>query len=656
MSPMETAKAKGWWEVPLQAGAILLAGLWVFSAALRGGWLWDDSLEISQNPWLRSWSGLGKIWFSRGGLDYFPFKSSVQWLLWQAGGEQPYGYHLTSLLLHILSAFLFWRLLGKLGVRLAWLGGLFFVVHPLVVESVAWISELKNTLSLALLLAAANAYLRWREVGTGSPPVQAAAKAFPWRWSALTPTRLPQDGAEPAHWGQCAPPYFLSLFLFLLAMLSKSTVVMFPCVILLYAWWRHGRIGRRDLFASLPFFVVSFALGLTTLWFQHHRAMPGGGSVHLGGFFSRAASAGLAVEFYLSKCLFPVRLLPIYPPATVALRSMLAGLPWVGLAVVLGALWTCRQSWGRPVLFGLGWFLLNLLPVLGFVPMAYQRVSWVADHFAYLPLLGLVGLAVAGLDRWYSSSRGQAGMVWPVACAAVIGLGFAMQSRAYAAVFRDEETLWTYTLRHNPGAWIAQSGLGKIRLEQGRLPEAAADFQRALQLEPDSAEVEANLGSAFFRMGNASEAMAHYDQAIRINPGFAGAYYNLGVALLQTSQPEAAAKDFTIALRFNPDYAAAQNNLGLALARLGRLTEAFQHYDEALRLQPNFPEVQLNLGNAYFTSGRLPEAIAHYEAALRLDPRYAAAHHNLGFAYQHVGRMEEAKAQFAEAARLGAKP
>ena len=617
-------KAQGWGWVPLQACVIALAGWWVFAPALRGGWLWDDDGEVSQNALLRDPTGLGKIWFSRAGMDYFPLKSTVQWILWRLWGDQPGGFHLTSLILHILSALLFWRVLSMLGVRLAWLGGLFFVVHPLTVESVAWISELKNTLSLPFLLGAVIAYLRF------------------------------SDGASDASSARRA--YALSLFLFLLAMLSKSTVVMLPFVLLLFAWWKYGRIGRKDILSSIPFFAVSLALGLTTLWFQHNRAMPGAASVHLGGFLSRIAGAGLAVAFYSLKCVLPFGLSPVYPRWAIDPPALVQFLPWLGLAVVFGLLWMRRRSWGRPVLLGAGFFLLNLVPVLGVIPMAYQRVSWVADHFVYLPLLGLIGLGTAGIGRWYAPSRARSDAIWPIACAGVASLGLAMLSHDYAGIFHDEETLWTHTLRRNPDAWMAHSGLGRIRMEQGRLTEAAAEFRRALDLEPDSAEVQANLGDALLRMGNAAEAMAHFRQAFRIDPGFAGAYYDLGDALLQTGQPYTAAREFATAIRINPNYAAAENNLGLALARMGLLMEAVPHYERALRLRPDYPDAELNLGNAYFRLDRVTDALSCYEEALRIDPLYAAAHHNLAYALQSVGRVEEAKAQFDEAARLGTKP
>jgi tetratricopeptide (TPR) repeat protein len=610
----------------LQAGVILLAGIWIYFPALRGGWLWDDPTEISQNAWLHDPAGLARAWSSTGQMDYFPVKSTVQWVLWHLWGDQTLGYHLVSLSLHLLSGLLLWKVLAKLGVRLAWLGGLLFVIHPLAVESVAWISELKNTLSLALLLLAALAYLAFDAEGA------------------------PRGGSR------VSVSYSLSALGFLAAMLSKSTVVMFPCVLLVHAWWRRGRIARRDVLASLPFFAISLVLGMATLWFQHHRAMPGAASPAAVGALSRLAAAGMAVGFYFWKALFPHGFLPIYPRWAIDPPSCAQVLPGLAVAAVLGWLWTQRATWGRPALLGLGWFLLNLLPVLGLIPMAYQRISGVADHFAYLPLAGLAGLAAAGLSRWYRSSEPGWARGWLVAGTVLIAAGLALESHAYAAVFRSEETLWTYTLRRNPDAWVAASGLGKVRLDEGRLTEAVADFRRAAAIEPDSAEVQANLGDALFRLGDRAEAMVHFQAALRLDPGFAGAHYNLGSALLQAGQPVAAANQFAAALRINPAYAAAQNNLGLALARLGRPAEAVPHYQEALRLKPDFPEALLNLGNAYFNAGRMEAAIAHYQAALRIDPRYAAAHHNLGFALQRVGRGEEAQAQFAEAARLSAKP
>ena len=279
-----------------------------------------------------------------------------------------------------------WRLLGKLGVRLAWLGGLLFAIHPVLVESVAWIAELKNTLSLPPFLVAMCAWIDYDEHG---------------KWT----------------------QYCLALGLFLVAMLCKPTMVMFPVVILLYAWWRRRRIGVQDLKASVPFFAVSLALGLTTLWFLHHAMAPQ--AVQLGGFLSRAACAGLSLAFYFSKFLLPIGLLPTYPQWTVGRPSLVQFLPWPILFGVLYLCWANRTSWERHALLGLGFFLLNLAPFVGFRAVAYMSFTWVMDHVLYIPVIGLIGLVAAGLswlDRPPASPRAAASGACPRATNAGIML------------------------------------------------------------------------------------------------------------------------------------------------------------------------------------------------------------------------------------------
>jgi hypothetical protein len=350
-----------------RAALIVLLGIGIYGPALHGGWVWDDLTEIPQNGVLSDPHGLAKIWVGSAGPDYFPLKTSVQWVLWRAWGENVFGYHLVSLGLHLLGAFLFWRLLQKLGLRLAWLGGLFFVVHPLVVESVAWIAELKNTLSLVFLLEAMLAYVRFEEGASGAR----------------------------------RRPYALALVCFALALLSKSSVVMFPFVLLIYAWWRRGRVARRDLAAAAPFFGLSLLLGLVTVFFQYHRALAVW-TIPLGGPASHLAVAGTSLAFYFWKCLVPLGLHPMYRQWSVLPPTPAQFLPWLALAALVAGIWYRRAAWGRPVALGLGFFVLNLVPVLGFLPMSYLHISWVADHFVYLPLLGLIGRGArlpGGRDR-----------------------------------------------------------------------------------------------------------------------------------------------------------------------------------------------------------------------------------------------------------------
>jgi tetratricopeptide (TPR) repeat protein len=553
---MSPASRRGAAALLLPSALLVLAAWLVYGPSLHAGWLWDDTEEVVQNAVLRDPAGWWKVWLAPAGPDYFPLKSAVQWLEWRAWGDAPAGYHAVSIGLHLLSAFLFWRLLGRCGVRRGWIGGLLFVVHPLAVESVAWVAELKNTLSLPLLLLAMLCYLDFDD-RRESPPAGA---------------------------------YRLSLLCFLLAMLAKSSVVMFPGVILLHAAWRRGRIDRRDALASVPFFAVALGLGLVTVWFQQHRAIAPGHEL-AGGAGERLAAAGHALVFYLGKSVWPFGLVPIYPRWAIDPSAPLAYAPWLGLAGLGFCLGRWRRGWSRPVLFGLGFFALNLLPVLGLVAMSYLRMSRVADHFAYLPLLGILGLAAAGLDRLLSRvpAGGPAAAAWLGLAALALVLGW--QSRRYARIFDRELVFWSYTVERNPAAWAAQG----------------------------------NLGYALFQQGRAAEAVPHYEAALRLNPAYAEAQYNLGTALLQLNRLPEAVAAYERATRLQPASAEMQNNLGMALVRDGRLAQAAGHFARAVALDPDYAEAHHNLGNALLLTGHWREAIGEYRQVLRLHPDDAAA-------------------------------
>ena len=303
-------------------------------------------MYITQNPALRSLAGLRSLWLAPAGVNYFPVTFTVQWIQWHLWGNSTLGYHLTNLGLHLLGSLLLWGLLRRIGLPLAWLAGLLFALHPLAVESVAWISEFKNTLSLPLLLGASWAYVAYDDL--------------------RRPSR-----------------YLLALLLFACAMLSKSTVAMFPVVLLLYVWWKRARIRPADITASLPFFAIAGGLGVVTVWFEHHRASMGPAMPE--GWLHRLAAAGTALGFYFEKALVPVNLQFNYPRWPADPASVWPFLPWVLLAALFAWCWSHRNGWGRAALLGLGFFVLNLLPVIGLVPMAYLRISRVADHFGYLP-------------------------------------------------------------------------------------------------------------------------------------------------------------------------------------------------------------------------------------------------------------------------------
>jgi tetratricopeptide (TPR) repeat protein len=593
--------------------SIALASACVYQPCLQGKWLWDDGLEVSQNVVLRSPGGWWEPWVHPQGMDYFPLKSSLQWLQWHLWGADPSGYHVVNLGLHVASALLIWRLLELLGVRTAILGGLLFAVHPLAVESVAWISEFKNTVSLPPLLLASIAYVEFDQEGRRGSQVR-------------------------------------SLLWFLAALLCKTSTVMFPFVLLLYAWWRRGRIAVRDLRAAAPFLGAALAMGAVTVWFQSTRAIGIAGTPE--GLLARLAQSGWSIIDYARLSVWPAHLAPIYPPTAI---SWTAVLPWIAITGVLALFWMRRAGWGRHALLGSGWFLLNLVPVLGIIPMSYFRVSPRADHFAYVPLVGVVGLAAAAFGAALGAWERKRGLGEPTrlpfaVCAMAVVAAMALTARAYAGAFRDEKALWTYAVERNPGAWLARNNLGKALYQEGRPDEAAGQFREAVRLQPDSPEAHANLGNCLEATGLAGEARAQYAAALAINPDFAGAHYDLGLSYLKARQFDDAAREFRATLAVDPGHASARNNLGLALAGVGRFAEAMEQYADALKVDPELPEAHLNLGNALVRLGRPEEAVAEYGAALRINPNYSGAHHNLAVVLASLGRHPEADAEF-EAAR-----
>jgi Tfp pilus assembly protein PilF len=535
---------------------IVLMTFWVYAPAIRGEWLWDDKELISQNEVILDPHGLWRIWSDPGSLvDYYPVLSSVEWCEWRLFHQQTAGYHLVNIALHLLSAFLVWRLLAKFGLRLAWLGGLIFALHPVQVESVAWVAELKNTLSLPFFLLAMCAYVDFDE------------------------NRKRRD-------------YFWALGLFVVAMLCKTTVIMFPVVILLYAGWNRGRIRSADLKASAAFFAVSLVLGWVTLWFQQHHAI-NGHEIEVGGFPARIALAGTSILFYFLNCVWPAGLLPIYPKWTINPPGAFQFLPWLALAGVSFVGWLKWATWGRHALLGLGFFVINLLPFVGWSTANFMSFSWVVDHVLYVPLIGLVGLLTAALDLAYENSGAMRPVV--VAFMTAILAGLAWESHEYAGKFINQHTLWTYTLEHNPEAWPAHNNLGNYLLSIGHTEEAIDHFKQALRIDPQLPSVHNNLGNAY-------QSQKLYPQAI---------------------------EQYQIALNIDAGYEQAHQAMALALSRIGKISEALEHYRLALEINPNDTKTRMDYADLLLQSGRATEAAEQYERALRHDPHHMSYRENL---------------------------
>ena len=590
------------------AAAVLIGvAFLVYGPALRGGWLWDDNVDLTDNLLLRDWRGLGKIWFAPTTLDYYPLKFTVQWLQWQLWGDNVTGYHLTNVVLHGCGGILLWRVFARLGLRFAWCGALLFIVHPLAVESVAWIAELKNTLSLPPLLLALLAWFDYGESGDQRP-------------------------------------YWRSVAWFLVAMLCKSSVVMFPVALLLFAWWRRGRIAFSDVRVLAPFFAIALVLGLVTLWFQSTRALDSE-SLALGGWLSRLGLAGTALAFYAWKAVWPAGLLPIYPQWQITPPSLWLLTPWAMLAGLTAWSWRRRRSWGRHALLGGGWFLLHLLPFVGFVPISFMRFTWVMDHFTYVALPGLIGLTLAGVQALPRPRVALAGLI---ATAALLG-GIA---RADAARYRDARVFWQHAVTHHHQSAIAHNNLGRALADHDEWGRACGAFEEALRLDPVSFEARLNLGNTLRKLGRADESLRHLQAAVGQKPDVAAAHHTLGLTLDALGRTEEAKASYQRALRLDPNYVVAMDSHGQSLARAGRHAEAQDVFAAALRSNPNLPDVHHHLAMSLNAVGKTAEALSHFEAAARLAPDSAEAHNNLAAALVASGRSADAVASFARAVAL----
>jgi hypothetical protein len=584
-------------DVLLRGAVIVLAVLWVYAPVCHPvfapEWLWDDDTLLTANATVQSTTAasLSKIWFNPDGVDYFPLSYTALWLQWPLFGGWSSGYHAVSIALHAIGSLLLWRLLAVMRVPGSWLAALMFAVHPVCVESVAWVSELKNTLSLPLFFLAAIHFVSFDDLAHGRSNGTPVASA----------------GAERHYW--------LALAFFLLAMFAKTSVVMLPVVLLLYVWWKRGRVAVQDVVRAGPFFLVSLVLGLVTLSFQHGRAI-GDEAIIVGGLASRTATAGLSILWYLWLMLWPVNLLPIYPRWEVDPPRAWQFLAWLP---ILGGLWACWNNrdaagprhwerWGRHALFAFGFFLLMVFPVLGFVTIAYMRITWAADHFIYLPMIGPIALVAAALATGVRLVPERLQSLMPVWMTCVL-VWLAALSYRYAGAWVNEDALWTHTLAHNPDAWQAHNRLGVMKYSRGHIDDlepadgirslgALHHFTRSTALRPDLGETHNNLGLALSAKGRLPEAIEQFREAARVTPRDPRIRVNLANSLVAVGQFEEAAAIYEALLRFQPDNPALLCNLGVTLHRRGRRDEAIVLFRRALSIAPNLKDAQESLAIA----------------------------------------------------------
>ncbi len=448
---------------------LVLLGLLVYLPAFRGPFFWDDEEQVSQNPDVIQPFGILNTWLNTQASEYVPLTTTSYWFEWGWWHGATTGYHIDNVLLHGLNAGLLWLVLRRLRVGGSFIGSLLFLLHPVCVESVAWIAERRNVLTLMFGLLATLAYLQAEETGSRRS-------------------------------------YYGALILFCAALLSKATIVMLPPVLLLSAWWLRGRFTLADLRRVTPFFALSLAAALVRIWFERRRAM---GSIDLRDFTlaRRAETATEAVWFYVGKVLYPFNLTLIYPRFSGSLGFAVMACIGIAGAVIILAL--VQKSWARPFVFAAAYFALMLVPALGLFDIAYMQHANVADHFQYLALIGPVALIGAGAARWPRLGL----PVGTVICVVFVGL---TASRAW--YFGHPDELWRLTIKQNPAAWTAHEHLGIALYEKSEISAAAQEFERSVALRPQNFRAWFNLGTMLHLESRYDDAIAAYTRALDLRP------------------------------------------------------------------------------------------------------------------------------------------
>ena len=500
--------------------ALIVAVFLIYQPVWHAGFIWDDDTFLVNNPLIKQSNGLYQFWFTTKAPDFFPLTATTLWLEWRLWGTNPLGYHIVNVLLHALSTVLIWRVLAHLRMPGAWLAAALFAVHPVNVESVAWITERKNTLAMLFYVTSLLFYLRFEETDR-------------WCW------------------------YGMALGSFVLALLSKTAVVPLPIVLLGLAWWQRDRVSSRDVRLTLPFFGVAVLLGLITVWFQSHAI--GAEMVRADSLWSRLAGAGWAVWFYLYKVLLPVNLIFVYPKWQIDATKLLSYVPGLLVLAWAAVFLRFRKGWGKAWLFGLGYFVAMLLPVLGFRDIYFMRFSLVADHWQYFSIMGPIGLVAAGIT-WASDRLKKRNVFLVPAFSAILLLVLGVLTWRQTCNYSNIETLWKMTIARNPACWMAYINRGIVYKSLGNYRQAIEDYTEAIRLKADLYQAYYDRGIIYGQHGQYQLAIEDYNKAIGLNPDYLQAYNNRGIVYMKIGIYQKALEDFNEAIRLKLDYADAYNN------------------------------------------------------------------------------------------------
>jgi tetratricopeptide (TPR) repeat protein len=579
----------------IKGGLLVLLVLIAYISVFHAGYLWDDVVLTQDTQIFQGWSGLSKIWAQPGQIlneeHYWPMVYTSFWIENQLWGLHPFSLHLINLIIHIINSFLVWQVLKKLGIPGSWLAGMIFALHPVQVESAAWIIERKGLLSTSFYLLAGGCFLKYKE------------------------------NNEKLYYGLAAGALALSL-------LCKSTGVGFPIAILLILYWRNKKLSPSDWGESIPFFLISLLIAGGDFFFR-----AGQNPVNLGySAGDKIQHAFYALSLYLNQFFLPMKFMGFYP----SLAESANHWPYLGTILLLGLAgagcyaWILKQEKG--LLIGFLFYCLTLLPVLGLIEFSFLRLSPAADRYQYLASLGLVAICATGLKKLMVYLSEKKGTAAKTAVIAPLGLVLCMGclTFSHAAHYRDNESFFGYCVQRNPDSWYARSMLGRSLMEKNDWREAEYQFTKALEIWPDCPDAKIFLGSLKQQQNNYSEALQLY-QAVKVGNPRMIYYARIQSAriLMLYHQPADAINILQQAIIILPQSPEAYYQMGLVFDQMNQLEKANQAYRKALEIDWNLAQAHNNLGVNLAQAGNYTEAEKHFAEALRIDPAYESAKRNL---------------------------
>ncbi|MFH1771752.1 MAG: tetratricopeptide repeat protein [Candidatus Omnitrophota bacterium] len=585
----------------------------VYAPSLKNGFIWDDDQYVYKNKAVQmDKQGLKFIWFSYAMPQYYPIVFSSFWIEHKLWGLNPFGYHLVNLLLHIINTLLLFCLVKKLSPRLALLTALLFAVHPIQVETVAWVTERKNLLALLFFLLSTLSYLSF----------------YSNRKKRL---------------------YLLTMLFFVFALLSKSISVCFAAVPIIYIWWKKGKISLRNTLHSIPLLSIGLTAAVNTIYLELHRVGAQGYEWNLS-FLDRFVLSGRILIFYIYKLLNPfstfVFIYPRWPVDSGIWWQWI--FPLISLTILFSFFYFRRRA-GRGAFSLFSFYIISIFPALGYLNVYPMRFSFVADHFSYLSTPCLFLLLCATADTLFKKLKEKLPLLGSKTAATSIKAAFSIlivllciKNLNLIPAYKSPASLWNDVIKKNPDAWIAYNNLGVIYKEQEMHKESIPLYKKAIKLKDDYTEAYNNLGVAYTALKDYTKAIPLYQKTIELDPKFPYTYNNLAEIYKSLGRIQEAIPLYKKAIELRPDYAEAFNNMGESYYKLKRYKEAIPLYEKAININPEFAFAYNNLAVAFKATGKINEAILSFNKAIAINPGYPEAYYNLANTYLLINQPEKA--------------